>query len=47
MTDVIFTITSLVIFMLGVVTGIYWSSQIEKDIKNKTNDDNNKDIRKS
>jgi|UPI0004B23043 hypothetical protein len=40
MEDLIFTITSLVIFMLGVVTGIYWSSQIEKDIKNRTNNDN-------
>ncbi len=28
----LYIIAGVVIYMLGIITGIYWSSQIEKDI---------------
>ena len=34
--EALYIIFALVIYMLGVVIGIYWSSQIEKDIKKRT-----------
>tara|TARA_R110001592_G_scaffold315323_2_gene591300 strand:+ start:89598 stop:89729 length:132 start_codon:yes stop_codon:yes gene_type:complete len=34
--EAIYLIVSLVVYILGVATGIYWSSQIEKDIDNRT-----------
>lgn len=32
----LYLIVCIVIYMLGILTGIYWSSQIEKDIKKRT-----------
>ena len=34
--EALYIIFGLVIYMIGIVTGIYVSSQIEKDIDNRT-----------
>jgi len=34
--DIIYTVAALVIYLLGIVTGMYYSSQIEKDIDKRT-----------
>jgi len=35
--EAIYVITHIVIYVLGVVTGLYMASQIEKDIKKRLN----------
>ena len=35
--EALYIIIALFIYLLGIVTGMYMSSQIEKDIKKRTN----------
>ncbi len=35
--EAIYVITHIVIYVLGVVTGLYMASQVEKDIKKRLN----------